>query len=142
VIRHGINSFQGKGWREWGVVHRSARRRRPTSAVSALTGFTGTGYISDDGVEVAPERSTKDIAAWQNGKIVRTVVTEAKTVYKFTLIETTKAPSSLPTVSPSPSPSLRARMSRTRLPLVAASRPCWMSSTGRTCAVSTSPSPR
>ena len=63
----------------------------PTSAASVLTGFTGTGYISDDGVEVSSERSTKDIAAWQNGKIVRTVVSEAKTVYKFTLIETTKA---------------------------------------------------
>jgi len=63
----------------------------PTSAVSALTGFTGLGYISDDGVEVTPERSTDDIKAWQNSKIVRTVVTEAKTVYKFTLIETTKA---------------------------------------------------
>jgi len=63
----------------------------PTSAVSALTGFTGLGYISEDGVERTPERDSEDIKAWQGGATVRTVVTSAKTTYKFTLIETTKA---------------------------------------------------
>ena len=63
----------------------------PATAAAATTGFVGLGYISEDGVEVTPERKTDDIKAWQNGKIVRTVVTEAKTMYKFTLIETTKA---------------------------------------------------
>lgn len=63
----------------------------PATAIAALTGFTGLGYISEDGLEVTPERNTEDIKAWQNGQVVRTVVTEAKTTYKFTLIETNKA---------------------------------------------------
>ena len=63
----------------------------PISAVAALTGFTGLGYLSEDGLKRNPEVSREDIVAWQNGTVVRTVVTESKTVYSFTLVETTKA---------------------------------------------------
>ena len=62
----------------------------PTSAVSALTGFTGLGYTNEDGLKRKPEVSRDDIVAWQNAAVVRTVTKDAKTVYTFTLIETTK----------------------------------------------------
>lgn len=63
----------------------------PTDASAALTGFTGLGYVSEDGLTETPERSTQDIKAWQNGAVVRTVVTDAKMSYHFTLIETNVA---------------------------------------------------
>lgn len=62
----------------------------PTSSSSALTGFTGVGYLNEDGVEVIPERSTDDKRAWQNAAIVRTVTTDSKLTFRFTMIETKK----------------------------------------------------
>lgn len=63
----------------------------PTTVDSALTGFTGLGYVSEDGVTESRERSTTDIKAWQNADTVRTVVTDANLSYTFRLIETTEA---------------------------------------------------
>jgi hypothetical protein len=63
----------------------------PTGTASALTGFTGLGYVSEDGVTETRDRSTETIKAWQNGNSVRTVVTEGTLSYQLTLIETTKA---------------------------------------------------
>jgi len=64
----------------------------PATAAAVTTGYVGLGYVSDDGVEREPDRKTKDIPAWQNSAVVRTVTDgAAKTVYKFTLIETNKA---------------------------------------------------
>lgn len=63
----------------------------PTTAVGVTTGYAGLGYISEDGVVPKPERSTEDLKAWQNNAVVRTFVTDAKTTYEFTLIETSKA---------------------------------------------------
>lgn len=63
----------------------------PATAVATPTGFTGLGYISDDGLKRKPEVSRDDIVAWQNGAVVRTVTKNAKTTYQFTLIETNKA---------------------------------------------------
>ena len=63
----------------------------PASAIAALTGFGGLGYVGEDGVTETPERSTDDIKAWQNAATVRTVVTDAKMTYQFVLIETSKA---------------------------------------------------
>lgn len=63
----------------------------PTSAVSALTGFGGLGYVGEDGITEAPERSVDDIKAWQNTAVVRSVVTDAKISWTFVLIETNKA---------------------------------------------------
>jgi len=60
----------------------------PTAVSSALTGFTGLGYVSEDGVTESRDRSTNDIKAWQNADTVRTVVTEANLSYTFRLIET------------------------------------------------------
>lgn len=61
----------------------------PTDTTTALTGFTGLGYVSEDGITESHDRSTDDIKAWQNSATVRTVVTDSALTYNFTLIETT-----------------------------------------------------
>jgi len=63
----------------------------PATAAATATGFSGLGYLSSDGLVPAIDKSTNDIKAWQNNATVRTVTTEAKVTYKFTLIETSKA---------------------------------------------------
>lgn len=63
----------------------------PTGTASALTGFTGLGYVSEDGVTETRDRSTDSITAWQNSAQVRTVVTESSLTFQFTMIETKEA---------------------------------------------------
>lgn len=63
----------------------------PTSESVALTGFAGLGYLNENGLEIIPDRSTKDMKAWQNADIVRTVTTDTKLSFKFTMVETSKA---------------------------------------------------
>lgn len=64
----------------------------PTDATTALAvGFLGLGYISEDGITETPDISVDDITAWQNSKVVRSVVTSAKITYEFQLIQTNKA---------------------------------------------------
>jgi hypothetical protein len=63
----------------------------PTSATTTLTGFTELGYVSPDGLEEARDRSTNQIRGWQNGDLIREVVTESTATFKFMLMETTKA---------------------------------------------------
>ncbi|MCW4458186.1 hypothetical protein [Microbacterium sp. MPKO10] len=53
--------------------------------------WVNLGYLSEDGTTRTTDRSNEDIKAWQNGALVRTVVTDASVSYQFTLIETTKA---------------------------------------------------
>lgn len=61
----------------------------PTSASDDLdAAFVDVGYISEDGVTEARERSTENIIAWQNADVVRTVTTEANITVSFTMIET------------------------------------------------------
>lgn len=63
----------------------------PTSATTTLTGFTELGYVSTDGLEETRDRSTNQIRAWQNGDLIREVVTDSTATFKFMLMETTKA---------------------------------------------------
>lgn len=63
----------------------------PTDATTALAaGFLGLGYISEDGITESSDLSVDDIVAWQNAKVVRSVVNSAKLTYQFTLIQTNK----------------------------------------------------
>lgn len=62
----------------------------PTGTGGTTTGFTGLGYVSEDGVTETRDRSSDTIKAWQNADTVRTVVTDATLTYSFTLIETKK----------------------------------------------------
>ena len=61
----------------------------PTDAESSLdTAWRDVGYISEDGIVEARERSTENIIAWQRADVVRTVVTEASITVQFVMIET------------------------------------------------------
>lgn len=61
----------------------------PTDTSTALNAaFKGLGYCSDDGVTENVDRSIDDIVAWQNATTVRSVVTDAKVTYEFTLLQT------------------------------------------------------
>lgn len=62
----------------------------PATAVAVLTGFSGLGYVGPDGVIPKSEKTAKDLTAWQNNAIVRTLITDAKRTYEFTLWETNK----------------------------------------------------
>ena len=69
----------------------------PTTATAPIDATTpledlgpewrNVGYISEDGVTEARERSSENIIAWQNADVVRTVVTEASITVQFTMIE-------------------------------------------------------
>lgn len=60
----------------------------PTASDSALTGFVDLGYVSADGIAESTDRTTNSIRAWQNGSLVREVVSEASFSVTLTLIET------------------------------------------------------
>lgn len=61
----------------------------PTDSTTALVvAYKDVGYISEDGVTESRERSTNDIKGWQGGAVVRTLVTDGKITWKFTMIET------------------------------------------------------
>lgn len=63
----------------------------PTGTGGTLdTDFIGLGYLNEDGVEISPERETKELPAWQNGDIVRSINTSSKLTLKFVMIETKK----------------------------------------------------
>lgn len=60
----------------------------PLDADTALPGtWRDVGYIGEDGVVEARERSTNNIIAWQKATTVRTVVTEANMTVQFVMIE-------------------------------------------------------
>jgi len=63
----------------------------PTTAVTPLdAAFTGLGYVNSDGVVEAYEESTSDIVAWQNGAIVRKIISQSEARLTLTLIQTNK----------------------------------------------------
>jgi hypothetical protein len=70
-----------------GVLIGDLTAAEPTTAVSALTGFTAAGYIGEDGVTETNERSTDRIRAW-GGDTVKVVQTEHNVSYQFTFLET------------------------------------------------------
>ena len=58
----------------------------PTTAAATLTGFSGLGYCSEDGLENTSDRSSEDVRAW-GGDLVLNIQTEYTDTFKFTLIE-------------------------------------------------------
>lgn len=61
----------------------------PTSATSDISaGHNDLGYISEDGVTEARDRTTNKIKGWQNGDTLREVVTESSFTLAFTMVET------------------------------------------------------
>lgn len=61
----------------------------PTASDSTLgIDFTELGYVSADGITETIDRSTNQIRAWQNGALVREVVSEATYSVEMTFVET------------------------------------------------------
>lgn len=60
----------------------------PTDPFSELVGFTGGGYVSEDGLVNGIEADTENIVAW-GGDTVLTVKTSHTETFQFTFIETT-----------------------------------------------------
>ena len=73
-----------------GILIGSLTASAPTTAVSTLTGFSAAGYIGEDGITEANERSTDRIRAW-GGDTVKVVQTEHNVTYQFTFLETLNA---------------------------------------------------
>lgn len=63
----------------------------PATAAAVLTGYNGLGYVGPDGVLPKNDKTAKDLTAWQNNAVVRTLITDAKRTYEFTLWETSKS---------------------------------------------------
>jgi hypothetical protein len=63
----------------------------PTDPATAWgTGWIDLGYCSEDGLVEGESRKWDEIKAWQNRAIVRRLLTENETTFKFTLIENTR----------------------------------------------------
>lgn len=61
----------------------------PTNGSAPLgTGWADLGYVGEDGVTETRDRSTETIRGWQNGDILREVVTEASVSFQAVLVET------------------------------------------------------
>jgi hypothetical protein len=60
----------------------------PTGSASTLTDFTDLGYVSADGITETIDKTTSQIRAWQNGALVREVVSEGTYSVAMTFIET------------------------------------------------------
>lgn len=64
----------------------------PTTSASPLgLGWTDLGYLSADGIAESIDRTTQQIRAWQDGSLVREVVTEGTYSLTMTFIETSQA---------------------------------------------------
>jgi hypothetical protein len=73
-----------------GILIGALTAAAPTTAISTLTGFSAAGYIGEDGITEANERSTDRIRAW-GGDTVKVVQTEHNVTYQFTFLETLNA---------------------------------------------------
>lgn len=63
----------------------------PTTPTEELDAdFEELGWVGEGGVEESPNDETKEIPAWQNGTIVRRLITKFEQQLKFTAIETSR----------------------------------------------------
>ena len=84
-VRVGAADYAG------GVFRAPTGTTLPTSATAALDAAflsRNVGLIADDGVTQSIGNTTTDIRSWQNNAIVRTLTSETKVTYQFTMLET------------------------------------------------------
>ena len=75
----------------WAAPLSTANLTIPTDATTALpSGFVCLGYVSEDGVQQAIDKSSKDVVDW-HGDVVDTVDGTRTETTTFTLIETNEA---------------------------------------------------
>lgn len=63
------NVFSGKPQASGGVLTNPVNTGAPTTAVSTLTGWTATGYISSDGIGKSESRDTSETKEWGGGVV-------------------------------------------------------------------------
>lgn len=63
----------------------------PTDVGTAYgAGWVELGYLSEDGITRAEDTDVEEIPGWQNGTVVRRVVSSSTTTFAFTVIETNR----------------------------------------------------
>lgn len=88
MATNSANVLAGKPLVTGGVLVAPVGSTAPTNATTALdAAFKALGYVSEDGLTEAAERSTDKIKAW-GGDVVKVVQTDYAVTYTFTLIET------------------------------------------------------
>lgn len=61
----------------------------PTDTTAAwAAGWKDLGWLNEDGITEEYDVDTENVIAWQNGAVVRTVVTESAALFTFVCIET------------------------------------------------------
>lgn len=84
------NVVAGKPLATGGVLIGDTSAAAPTDATTTPTGFTAAGYIGEDGVSEATDRSTDKVKAW-GGDTVKVLQTDFAVTYSFTFIESLNA---------------------------------------------------
>ncbi|MFK0057997.1 hypothetical protein ACIQTN_02010 [Streptomyces werraensis] len=91
MANNSANVLAGKPLATGGVLVAPTGTAAPTDATTALNAsFKALGYVGEDGLTEAAERSTDKIKAW-GGDVVKVVQTDYAVTYSFTLIETLNA---------------------------------------------------
>ena len=84
------NVVAGKPLATGGVLIGEVGAALPTDASAPATGFTAAGYIGEDGLTEATDRSTEKVKAW-GGDTVKVLQTDFAVTYTFTFLETLNA---------------------------------------------------
>ncbi|MFF5455567.1 hypothetical protein ACFY40_30720 [Streptomyces sp. NPDC012950] len=91
MATNSANVLAGKPLATGGVLVAPVGSTAPTNATTALdAAFKALGYVGEDGLTEAAERSTDKIKAW-GGDVVKVVQTDYAVTYSLTLIETLNA---------------------------------------------------
>lgn len=87
-MSNSANIVAGKPLATGGVRIGPLGATAPTDAVTALdAAFKSAGYVGEDGLTEATERSTEKVKAW-GGDIVKVLQTDYSVTYQFTFLET------------------------------------------------------
>ncbi len=83
-----LNSANVRVYQTGELLYGLTTAAAPTGTGSATTGFTGLGLVSTDGFTEARERSVEDLRVYQNGAVVRSVVTDSSFTISCVFMET------------------------------------------------------